>query len=64
MNPNELEKAYNSLVSCIIGTVSMADILKTREMLSLDPDPLWDDYYQRAIDEHCAMKMFNNSFIQ
>ena len=63
MESNEWEHAYHSLMACIVGLISIADIIRTREMIEKDPAPAWVDYYNRAIKEHCDMAMNINPYI-
>ena len=58
------EEAHESLLSAIIGTISTLDLHGVKETLDNYPNDLIEQYYYRAIDDHCKMTMYNNPFIQ
>ena len=58
------EEAHDSLLSCIIGVVSTLDLQHIKTTIDEYPNKLLEDYYERAIDDHCKMIMYNNAFDQ
>lgn len=58
------EKAHESLLSAIIGSISTIDLLNIKKTLDDYPNDIIKEYYQRAIDDHCKMSMYNNCFLQ
>ena len=58
------EEAHESLLSCMIGLISTMDLIKIKETIDTHPNELLEDYYKRAIDDHCKMIMYNNPFDQ
>ena len=58
------EEAHDSLLSCIIGLVSTEDLHHIKATLNDYPNDLLEDYYKRALEDHCKMIMYNNPFDQ
>lgn len=58
------EEAYNSLLSAIVGTISTLDLHSVKKTLEEHPNNLIEEYYYRAIEDHCKMTMYNNLFLQ
>lgn len=58
------EEAYDSLMSCIIGTISTMDLIHIKGTIEQYPNPLLEDYYKRAIEDHCKMSLYKNLYIQ
>ena len=63
MTENEWETAYYTLLQMITGVISVADIYRTREKLQNEWSQAWEDYYNRALQEHCNMSFIKNPLI-
>ena len=63
MTENEWETAYYTLLQMITGVISVADIYRTREKLQNEWSQAWEDYYNRALQEHCDMSFIKNPLI-
>lgn len=58
------EEAYESLLSCIIGTISTMDLHHIKDTLKQYPNDLLENYYKRALEDHAKMTIYNNPYIQ
>ena len=54
----EWEKAYKSLLGCMIGTVSSVDLYHTRQQLNTLYTEELERYYMLNVDAHCAMAIY------
>lgn len=57
------QKVYKSLMSCIVGTVSTLDLHSIRSYNEENGNDM-SDYYEAALRDHCAMNMYQNSYVQ
>lgn len=60
----EWEKAYKSLLGCMIVAISNIDLLHTREQLNLAPTEEMERYYMLNVEAHCAMAIYENQEVQ
>ena len=58
------EEAHESLLSCMIGTISTMDLIHIKDTLEQYPNDLLEDYYKRAIEDHAKMTIYHNDYIQ
>jgi len=58
------EEAHESLLSCMIGLISTMDLIKIKETIDTYPNKLLEDYYERALEDHSKMIMYNNPYDQ
>lgn len=63
MDYNDWDIAYNSLLSCIVGTISTLDLINIKEVLRVNPTNIVEEYYTRAIEDHCKMVIYHNEWI-
>ena len=64
MQNDEWEKCYQSLLSCMIGLVSIMDLKHIKETIDSYPNKDLEDYYKRSIDDHVKMTIYKNDYIQ
>ena len=64
MSNDKKEWAYESLLSTIIGLISTMDLEHIKKTLETTPNDLLEDYYKRAIEDHCNMTMYKNDYTQ
>jgi hypothetical protein len=63
MNQSEWDIAYNSLLSCIIGTISTLDLYHVKSTIDEYPNNILIEYYDRAVEDHCKMSIYHNDWI-
>ena len=63
MTQNDWETAYYSLLSCMVGLISTADLLHIKLVLGENASDVLNDYYARSIDEHCKMTIYANEWL-
>lgn len=56
----ELDKIERSLLACIVGTVSTIDLLNLKIAYDITEWENDRDLYQKALEDHCAMTIYNN----
>ena len=56
----EWEKAYKSLLGCMIGTLSNLDLLYTRQQLDTLYSEDLQNYYMVSVEAHCEMGIFDD----
>lgn len=62
MNKNDLDKVYSSLLKCFVGTISTLDVLNLRQLY--DETELVEFYmYNKALEDHCGMSMYDTGDI-
>lgn len=57
---SELDKIQQSLLACIVGTVSTIDLLNLKMAYDITE---WENdrkLYEKALEDHCAMTMYKN----
>ena len=63
MNTKNYKMAYDSLLSCMIGLVSTIDLHNIKATLYSYPNDIIQEYYKKAIIDHCKMTIYNNDWI-
>lgn len=64
MSNSKQEWAYESLLSSIIGLISTMDLEHIKKTLEIAPNDTLEEYYKRAIEDHCNMTMYKNKYTQ
>lgn len=60
----EKEKAYKSLLGCMIGTISNIDLYVIKKRIKDMGEVTLQSYYNMSIDAHCSMTIFEELDIQ
>ena len=63
MENDEWETAYYSLLSCMVGLISTLDLLHIKDTLDSYPNDLLQEYYDKAIGDHCKMTIYHTEWI-
>lgn len=56
------DQAKDSLLSCMIGVISTCDLIVMKENLETYPNKSSEEFYERSIEEHCKMVIYNNPY--
>ena len=59
----EWEKAYKSLLGCMIGTISNLDLYYIKKQIDILPNKDLEAYYEISIEAHCSMAIFEDQEI-
>jgi hypothetical protein len=63
MQNDEWEQCYQSLLSCMIGLISTADLHHIRDTIKEYPNKDLEEYYKKSLEDHAKMTIYKNDYI-